>query len=278
MKRRERGLSMVEMVMVIMIIGIIGASAAAVLKGPVAAYADTARRAQMTDAADTAARRMLRELQYALPNSIRIATSGSNVFLEFVPVDDIGRYRRATSGGNEPSGTNPLDVTDASDTSFQVLGRPVTVAASAQLVVFNLGAAPFDVYAGDNRRAVLTAPGSAQTISFAGTGVALGADSPTSRFYLVRTPVTFACLPAADGSGRILRLSGYALLAAQPADVNAAPLASAQRDVQLDKVSACSFGLSATLANANAVALSARLTDSGETVTLQTQAYLPNTP
>ncbi len=276
--KRQRGVTMVELVLVILIIGIIGASAAVFLKNPISGYVDTGRRAQMTDAADTAARRMLRELQYALPNSIRIATAGANSFLEFVPIDDVGRYRRATSGGNEPTGTDPLDVNDATDTSFQVLSRPVTVQASEQLVVFNLGVAPYDVYAGDNRRAVLTAPGSAQTISFSGTGVALGADSPTSRFYLVRTPVTFACLPAADGTGRILRISGYALQAAQPTNVNAAPLAGASSFVQLDKVTACSLAFNATLANANAIALAVQITDSGETVTLQTQAYLPNTP
>ncbi len=279
----QRGVTLVELIIVMLILAVIGSSAAVFLANPVNAYFDTARRAQLTDAADTATRRMLRELQGALPNSARITATGSNVFIEFVPIDDAGRYRSATSGGNEPTGTDPLDVNDASDTSFQVLGSPVTVpppagGVSAQLVVFNIGAGAFDVYAGGNRRTVSTAPGATQTISFAGTGSALGADSPDRRFFLVRTPVTFACLPAAGGGGRVERISGYPLQAVQPSDVNAAPLATATRRVLVDKVSSCSFELTAAMANSNAVALKVQLTDKGETVTLLTQAHLPNTP
>ena len=281
--RSQRGVTLVELIIVMLILAVIGGSAAVFLASPVNAYFDTARRAQLTDAADTATRRMLRELQGALPNSARITAAGANVFVEFVPIDDTGRYRAATSSGNEPAGTNPLDVNDVADTSFQVLGSPATVPApasgvSAQLVVFNIGAGAFDVYAGGNRRTVTTAPGSAQTIAFTGTGSALGADSPDRRFFLVRTPVTFACLPAAGGSGRIERISGYALQAAQPSDVNAAPLAAATRRVLVDKVSACSFEMTAAMANSNAVALKVQLTDKAETVMLLTQANLPNTP
>jgi MSHA biogenesis protein MshO len=280
---RQHGVTLVELVVVMLILAVIGGSAAVYLAGPVNAYFDGARRARLTDAADTATRRMLRELQGAVPNSARIAAVGSNVFVEFVPIDDSGRYRAATSGGNEASGTDPLDVNDAADTTFQVLGRPVMVPAPvngipAQLVVFNIGAGAYDAYAGGNRRAVTTAPGPAQQISFTGTGTPLGADSPDRRFFIVRTPVTFACLPAADGSGRIERISGYALQAAQPSDVNAAPLAAATRRLLVDKVSDCSFELTAAMANASAVALRVRLTDSGETVTLLTHAHLPNTP
>lgn len=280
---RERGVTLVELVLVMLILGVIGSSAAVYMARPVGAYFDTARRAELTDAADTAARRMLRELQGALPNSARITSSGANVFVEFVPIDDTGRYRAATSGGNEPAGTNPLDVNDAADTSFQVLGSPVTVpppvsGVSAHLVVFNIGAGAFDVYTGGNRRTVTTAPGSTQTIAFTGTGVALGADSPDRRFYLVRTPVTYACLPSAGGSGRIERISGYALQAAQPSDVSAAPLSAATRRVLVEKVSNCGFELTAAMANTSAVALSLQLTDTGETVTLLTQANLLNTP
>jgi MSHA biogenesis protein MshO len=277
--RVQRGVTLVELVLVMVVLGIIGATAAVFINGPVRAYFDTARRAQMMDAADTATRRMIRELQGALPNSVRIAAAGANVFIELVPIDDSGRYRAATSGGNEPGGTDPLAVDDPADTGFQVLGRPVTVpAGGAQLVVFNIGHGAYDVYAGANRRSVTTAAGSAGAIGFSSTGIALGADSPTRRFFLVRAPVTFACLPAADGSGRIERIDGYALQASQPADLSAAPLAGATRRVLLDKLSACSFEQSAASANANAVALNLQLADSGESVALFVQVYLPNTP
>jgi MSHA biogenesis protein MshO len=221
---------------------------------------------------------MMRDLQGATPNSVRITASGSMLFLEFTPIADAGRYRAATSGGNEPAGTDPLDTTSASDTGFQVLGPPVTVPASAKLVVFNLGYGPSDLYAGGNRRDVTTAPGSAGTITFTSTGSAWPADSPDHRFYLVTTPVTYVCTPAAGGGGRLERYSGYALQATQPANPSGAPLAAATHTLMLDNVSGCSFETSAVLANANAIALTLRLTDGNETVTLYAQVYLENTP
>jgi MSHA biogenesis protein MshO len=276
------GFSLVELIVVIVVLGILGASVAVFINHPVRAYFDGMRRAALTDAGDTAVRRVLRELQDALPNSVRVTGSGGVLFLEFVPISDAGRYRAAGAGSTEPSGTDPLDFSNAADNTFQVLGPAVTVpgvaGGSAQLVIFNLGHGSFDVYAGGNRRAVTTAAGAAQTIAFTATGSAFPGESPARRFYLVTTPVTFACAPASDGSGTLYRYSGYALQASQPASTTAAPLASATRHLLLDRVSGCSFESTATLANANAVAFKVQLTAGGETVTLYSQAYLSNMP
>jgi len=273
-----RGFSLVELVVVITVLGILGASVAIFIRGPVVGYFATVRRAQLTDAADTTLRRMVRDLQSATPNSVRITTSGSTLYLEFTPISDVGRYRGATSGGNEPTGTDMLDTTDPTDTTFQVLGRPVTVPTGAKLVIFNLGYGTADLYNGGNRRDVTTAAGTASSISFTSTGSAWPSDSPDRRFYLVTTPVTYVCAPVAGGSGRLDRYSGYALQATQPSSTTTAPLSTASHALVLDKVSGCSFESSAVLANADANALTLQLTDSGETVTLYAQVYLGNTP
>jgi MSHA biogenesis protein MshO len=275
---RQRGATLVELVLVMLVLGIIGASAALFLRGPVLAVFEQQRRAALTDAADTAARRVLRELQGAVPNSIRIAAVGANVFIEFMPIDAGGRYRAAAAAENETAGVDPLDVGDAADGSFQVLGPAVQVAAGAQLVVFNLGAGEFDLYAGNNRRTITGATGARQTLSFATTGSALNADSPARRFFLTRTPVTFACIPGAGGSGRIDRLSGYSISAAQPVSLGSGVLATSTIHRLVDSVESCNFALGATLANANAVALTLQLTSGGESVALHLQAVLGNTP
>lgn len=274
----QRGFTLVELIVVVVVLGILGATVSMFIRGPVQAYFSTIGRAQLTDNADLVLRRLARELQDALPNSVRVAASGGRVFIEFVPVDDVGRYRAASSSGTEPAGIDPLELDNADDTQFQVLGRPVTVPPAAQLVIYNLGFAPFNVYGGENRRLVATPPGSASLLAFAGTGAAWPGASPENRFYLVRTPVTYACAPNADGSGRLERVSGYAMTAPQPVDLEAPPLAQGARSLVSAAVAGCGAELGPILANANGVALTLTLGAPAEQVTLFTQVHLPQTP
>jgi MSHA biogenesis protein MshO len=272
-----RGFTLVELVIVILVLGVLAGSVAVFINNPVRSYFESLRRAQLADAADTATRRIARDLQGAVPNSVRIATNGTTVLLEFTPIADTGRYRAATAGGTEPGGTDPLDLSDPLDSSFQVLGSAVAVPAAAQLVVYNLGSGDLDLYAGSNRRPVTTAPGSAQSIAFTPT-MLWPVDSPNERFFLVNGPVTYACMPAAGGSGRIERFAGYAFAAIQPTSTTTGALAAADRSLLVDRVVACSFELNASLANANGVSLSIGLGDADESVRLYTQIHLPNTP
>lgn len=262
--------------MVIAVMGILGATVAVFIGGPVRAYFETIARAQLTDAADTTLRRLTRELQGALPNSVRVSTSGGTSFIEFVPVLDAGRYRAAVSSGAEAGGVDALEFANPLDSQFQVLGRPVTVPANAQLVIYNLGFAPFDVYEGSNRRPITTPAGSTSTLAFSPTA-AWPAESPERRFFIVRTPVTYACTPGANGSGRLQRLEGYALSAIQPTSLTAAPLATATCSLVLDNVTACNLSLGPVLANSNGVALSLTV-GTTETATVHAQVFLPNTP
>src|SRR3989339_1345722 len=92
----SKGFTLVEMVMVIVITGIIGGIVAVFLTAPVRQYVDVARRADMTDIADTALRRITRDVRLALPNSVRVAGTcdgTTTCFLEFLPAPSGGRYR-----------------------------------------------------------------------------------------------------------------------------------------------------------------------------------------
>ena len=59
----------------IAIVGIIGAMVAVFIRSPVQSYVDSARRAELGDVADTALRRIIRDLRLALPNSVRVTES-----------------------------------------------------------------------------------------------------------------------------------------------------------------------------------------------------------
>src|SRR5476651_2446945 len=80
---RVMGFTLLEMIVVMVIMGIIGAMVAVFMAKPVASYVDSARRAELSDIADTALRRIVRDLRLALPNSVRVITVGGVTYLEF---------------------------------------------------------------------------------------------------------------------------------------------------------------------------------------------------
>jgi MSHA biogenesis protein MshO len=270
------GFSLIELIIVIAILGILSASVGVFIANPVRAYFETIDRATLTSAGNAVVRRIMRELQAAVPNSARITTSSGTTFLEFVSIVDAGRYRAAASN-SFPTQNDPLVVTDASDSSFQVLGPTVNVPSGSQLVVLNLGYGNANLYSGTNIRTVTSIGSALQTITFTPTTVWPG-DSPGYRFYIVNGAVTYACTPNANGTGTLMRYSGYAIQASQPSSTSALPLASATSSLVLDDVTACTFTPGPVSADLNAVQIALQLSRSGETVSLYSQVHAPNNP
>jgi len=206
---KSKGFTLIELVVVITIVAILAAAATQLIRNPAQSFIDSENRANLTDRVDTALRRMARDIRNALPNSIRTTTNGADSFIEFVPVKAAGRYRAEV--GSSVS-DNPLDFSLSADT-FDVLGSSVTIAAGDKLVIYNLGIPGSDVYEGTNSRALLTT-GTLSTLSF--SGGTFPQASPSSRFYVVSTPVTYAC----DMTNHVLlQYSGYTIQSAQPASV-----------------------------------------------------------
>lgn len=272
--RAQTGFTLVELIMVIVITGIIAGMVAIFIKQPVDAYFDSTRRASLSDVADTAARRIARDLQGALPNSIRVG--GGKVFLEYVPIHDAGRYRAAV--GTAVATDDPLDFDDGSDSSFDVLGPPVTVLAGDSLVVYNLGIAGANVYETPltNRRLAIAGAGLSK-VSFTSTGSPLPFASPGSRFQVVGTPVSYACDLA---TGTLWRYSGYGFLATQPVTLAALNgLAGVTKAALATNVTACTFDYGAgVLQRYGLVSISLAVTQVDETVTLQNQVNVDNVP
>src|SRR5487761_2390867 len=97
--KSQCGFTLVEMIVVIVITGIIGGMVAIFIRAPVQGYVDSARRAEMTDIADTALRRLGRDLRTAVPNSVRVPVPAGSTYVEFMPTKDGGRYRVSATGG-----------------------------------------------------------------------------------------------------------------------------------------------------------------------------------
>ena len=185
LRSAQRGFTLLEAIVVMVVTGIVAGMITMFMVMPIRGYMDAKRRAEMTDTADLALRRMGYELRRALPNSVRLVTDG----IEFIPTRDGGRYRREGAG-------NVLDGTATGNVTFDVLGPPVVADDEDYLVIYNTGQAGLDAYETTpaNRRQLSAAAGA--TVSYAGTGAIFPVyHSPSQRFQLVpkEGPARFLC-------------------------------------------------------------------------------------
>ena len=265
----ERGFTLVEMIIVIVITGIIGGIVAVFLRAPIQQYMDVGRRADMTDIADTALRRIERDLRLALPNSVRVTgtcNGSTTCFIEFLPTSGGGRYRAAL----DSSGAGDILDFTVADSSFDVLGPMPVFSPGDQVVVYNLGIPGSDAYAGSNRSAYTSNSASNVAISAKQFPYA----SPAARFQVVSTPVTYVCDPV---GGTLTRYWGYPIQATQPASV---PIAGASSALLAKNVSSCSFSYSPNVVaqRSGLVTMNLGITESGETVTLYSATHVSNMP
>lgn len=228
---RQAGFTLIEAVVVIMIIGILFGGIAIFMTRPIEGYVDAVRRADLTDQADVALRRIAREVRLALPNSLRIKDSGnatvsscaagSDCTIEFILTRWGGRYRDPADGS---TGGNVLDFSGTitnpgcggtPSVCFDVLGtspaNPPTLTNGDSIVVYNLGPgySPADAYAGGNRTTVTATAGTPYLLTMASNVFAVQSPplpSPDARFQIVGQNdkvVRFRC----SGS-QVLRQSG----------------------------------------------------------------------
>lgn len=280
----QRGFTLIELIMVIILLGVVGGMVAVFMKSPIDAYFDSARRAGLTDVADTTVRRIERDIRKALPNSIRTA---GNQCVEFIPTKIGARYRAGLGGGG--------DVLDFSllDDSFNMLWRnadllaPQQIATGDWVVVYNLGIPGADAYAAENTSAVTAA--SAESGSPVESVIEINAtqfplESPSNRFHVIpqaEQVVRYVCVGAngtnaqGHGNGTLYRQ----ILALPLAASASCPTSVTGAARMANRVSACNFSYSGSDLQRNALlSLRLQLTDGGETVSLQQEVHVSNTP
>lgn len=288
--QRRRGFTLVEAIVVMVVTGILAGIMVLFIRRPVQNYTETAGRADLSDAADLALRRMARELRTALPNSIRLTVAGGVSYLQFIPTKAGGQYLAVED--NATRGTPLSFLSSVPTTSFDIVGpvptAPYAIAPNDYIVIYNLGngIANADAYVGNNR---------AQVSSISGTTVTLNANpfvqpagkvpntSPDHRFTVAGAPVTFRCEGKADGTGTLAR-SVDDFSATQPT-----PPLSSNTPLLANNVVGCDFTVTTTAnLQTGVVGLSLALGRSiaggngngngVETVTLVDQIHVDNTP
>jgi MSHA biogenesis protein MshO len=282
-----KGFTLVEMVITIVLTVIVAGMVAVFMRHPMQAYVDSEARAELTDTADAALRRMARDLRLALPNSVRITPDGQ--YLEFLLTKTGGRYLAAE---DTPSAGAILSFTASTQLSFDVVGSmPVgsqAIVPGDFIVVNNQGsgAASYDAYdctGSCNRAEVDTTSGNTISLKTSNPfGNLTVAGSPASRrFQVVTSPVTYVCRPA---TGVLERYSGYTITASQPNDITNAPLTGAGvvHAWLATGVTACNFspaaGSDADNPRNDLIGLNLTLTDNGESVSLFQQVQVDITP
>lgn len=281
---RMRGFTLVEMIVVITITGIIAAIVAVFIRAPVEGYVAAARRAWLTDVADTALRRIARDVQAALPNSLRPTTScvagvTTNCGLELLLTATGGRYRHDDA------------CFSTGCTSLTTLGSVIGgngEHVGRRLVIYNLhnnesgncSSANPSAWCGQNAPIITASSegGDNDVFSFANMTFAPGTGSPSRAFFIVSGPVAYVCsnvgMSGGNGTGELRRFEGYAMSAGQ-----SIPPAGATGHLLAGHVSACRIHYApAVVGTQGLLELYLEITEAGETVGLHHEVHVDNAP
>lgn len=280
---RARGFTLIEMIIAMVITGIVAAIAGVFMVSPIRAYIDSARRAEMSDVADTALRRLGFEIRQAVPNSLRV--SANSRVVEFVPAIGGGVYRAqrnnvacAVAGNADPI-FNADDCTVADNDSFDVLGPSVSAQVGDFVVIGNTGQPDLDVYegsAGGNRRALRSVAGA--KVQFEPGAVFPRFESPSQRFQLVAAsgPRAFVCVDAGGGRFDLRRYDAYVTAANWG---NAPPASFAGSGALLASgLTTCAFDYQAVSAANGLLLVRLTIRREDEEVTLVHQIHVDNLP
>ncbi|WP_334188111.1 prepilin-type N-terminal cleavage/methylation domain-containing protein [Noviherbaspirillum sp.] len=293
----ERGFSLAEAVIVIVITGIIFAVVAMFIRLPVQGYVQSEARAELTDIADTALRRMSRDLRLALPNSVRVTNVGTRQYVEFLLTKTGARYLAEedspAAGLPYLKFSPPVNcVINPADCRFTVVGPlPAGQQAIRQndfIVVYNLsavGMAPANAYdcTGPCNRATVASDPAGGIITLTSNPFAAqpapGFRSPGRHFHVVTTPVTYECDPA---TRKLTRYWNYPIVRTQPSSADSAELGGAMNALLATDVNSCAFSYTNIANQRNgligiALTLGSPLSDVG-TVSLFSQVHVDNMP
>lgn len=285
---RARGFTLIEMIAVIAITGIIAAIIAVFIRAPVQGYVDSARRAWMTDVADTALRRIARDVQAALPNSLRpnsacVSSLASTCGLELLLTSTGGRYRQDTADSN--------GCFSGGCTSLATLGSVIAAnneRVGERIAIYNLhnndsascSATYPSAWCGQNSAAITASidGGTSDSFSFASTNFQPGGGSPSRSFFVVSGPVAYVCSgvgsSGGNGTGTLSRYENYAI-----AGTAAFPPAGGTARLLAHRVSACNFNYAPAVAGTNGLLeLYLEIMESNERIGLHHEVHVDNAP
>lgn len=291
--RPEAGFTLFELVLVVAISSIIAGMLNSFIRRPMEAYRDMERRATLVDVAETALRRMARDVRASLPNSLRV--SGDKRSLEILHLADGARYREdpGTNPTTSEDHTNPNDwLSFSGDTQFNILGRlshldpnyGQALTAGTRLAIYNTSTNVYTDAATSANPGVITPAATTITVTddvdedklTLSSSFEFLLRSPRQKVYVIDSPVSYIC----DLTGEtITRYGSYNINATQPTDPGVAPLSTAASALVTNRVAACEFLYDpGTPSRAGLLTIALTLSEAGEQIRLFQQVHVNNTP
>lgn len=274
----QKGFTLIEMIVVVVITGIIAGVVAIFIQAPVQGYVDSSRRAELTDIADTAVRRVARDIRIAVPNSVILTGACPACAVEYLPTKDGGRYRAA------PDNVGAGDVLDfgVADGSFDIIGGGVDFAAGDFIIVGSRESTatwPYDTTVNGVLRAYSGGAGvKTKVVITNAVGLRAEAELDSHRFDVVdgaQQAVSYVCEGVGTdangtGTGVLRRYWGYGFDHAYTlADPNA---------VLADRVSGCAMTYAIANQRFGLVTISLTLSSQNESVSLYNEIHVSNAP
>lgn len=257
--KKQQGFTLIELIFVMVILGLVGAIGSSFLVDTMDMYQRTNNRVKLMQKGRVAVEQMSRYLRGAVPNSVRVSSTGK--CLEFVPVVAGGYYINALpdseNGGTATSSVTIAPLSSSGATATQLIVAPLS---SGDLYTSSSTSARAGVSSVTSSSIALT---SAKTFT---------RNSTVHRYFLAANPKRFCLL-----SGSLYRYSSYGFLTAALDDTS--PGGSA--DLMLNELnqSASSFSLSAGSEQRNtSISIVLSLTAGTETVALRHQVLVRNVP
>jgi MSHA biogenesis protein MshO len=133
---RQRGFTLVELIVVMVVVGVIAGVMVLQLRPAMQSYLAIRQRANLTNQADAALRRIISEVHAAVPNSLRYTWASQQAqCIEFVPTRDGGRFRTDIDTGDGKGAPLALG---AATQKFDVLTDLVAAATGDLVVIGNV--------------------------------------------------------------------------------------------------------------------------------------------
>lgn len=267
----KKGFTLIELVLVIIILAIVSLGVTNFVSSGAQIFVDVTERTQLVSESRFATERLNREIRNAVPNSVRVSGNGSTRHcIEFMPIKWSSFYLDIPVA---PESTDQIDVVKWG-------GLDAYEFAEDDIMIV-YPTSPFDVYTDTGKTQLLSEesdgdPGVTE-LEF-DSNVQFATDSPSSRFYVYSTPVSY-CVE----NRQLRRYANYAIQATQPLGLTNGVLMAENLTNSLSDTagegSEDPFRLTeASLTRTASVLMLLRFERDGESVIFNNEVQVPNVP